>query len=568
MGLIESAVKWCSGPSTKMRVNGVAPVASVNGKTPGREFFPPAHRRRTDYDSDLASMTMTRSYDAAIPTAGTADWLAWATSGSFEVLYAWRRICYLARDLERNNPHARAFLRELCLNVIGAKGIRLQPKVKNLKGPNLNEKLNTAIGDAWTDFRSKGTYDVTGQYSGVLADNMALRAMARDGGCLIKLVRGYPGNKYKFAVQLFEVDALDLWANRILDGNRVVTEGVEVDKYGKPVNYHLLQYYEADLLANNTVGKRVIVPAREIIHAWLPERITSVRGVSGVASVLLKLRMLDKFEEATAICKRTTAAKMGFFERTTTAEQYTGQGELPTGEIINEVSPGSFEELPTGVSFKPFDPGKTEDNYHDFRKAILRSVASGLGTMYNSLANDLESVNYSTARFGRDLEIMFWRYMQQFWIETVLQPVFSAWLEMCALTKAIPGLTFDQLDTIEKSMLWRPRGFPYIDPEKDVAASFAAICGGLGTHSEDLAERGLDIEEVFKEAAYDRDLAKKYGLTFIDPRGRNPFISTEEDPTALPGTDTAAADAKAAKSGGAKAPAQKPQPAAEPVSKP
>ena len=99
-------------------------------------------------------------------------------------------------------------------------------------------------------------------------------------------------------------------------------------------------------------------------------------------------------------------------------------------------------------------------------------------------------------------------------------------------------------------MLWRPRGFPYIDPEKDISASFAAICGGLGTHSEELAERGFDIEEVFAEASRDRALALKYGLTFIDPRGRNPFISTQEDPGAKPGTDVAAVDAKVEKGGG------------------
>jgi lambda family phage portal protein len=522
------------------------PINGSNGSTRfGHMPMPPQPRNRGDYDSDLSSMTMKRSYDAAIPTAGTADWLAWSTSGSFEVLYAWRRVCYLARDLERNNPHARAFLRELGLNVIGPNGIRLQPRVKNLKGPNLNEKLNTAISEAWTDFRTKGLYEVTGQYSGILADNLALRGMARDGGCLLKFHRGYRGNKYRFAVQLLEVDALDLWYTKILDEQRIVTEGVEVDGFGKPINYHLLKYSEADLMANTTIGQRIVVPARDMVHAWLPERLTSVRGISWFASVLLKLRMLDKFEEATAIAKRTTAAKMGFFERTVTAEKYEGQGELPTGEIINEVNPGSFEELPTGVTFKPFDPGKSEDNYHDFRKAILRSVASGLGPMYNVLANDLESVNYSTARFGRDLEVMFWRYLQNFWIETVLQPIFRAWLESWRLYGGNDcPVDFSQMDMVEKSMLWRPRGFPYIDPQKDVEASTGAICFGLSTHTRELAEQGLDIEEVFQEMAHDKDLALKYGLTFIDPKGRNPFISTQEDPAAVPGVDTAAEDAK------------------------
>ena len=165
--------------------------------------------------------------------------------------------------------------------------------------------------------------------------------------------------------------------------------------------------------------------------------------------------------------------------------------------------------------------------------------------MYNVLANDLESVNYSTARFGRDLEVMFWRHLQNFWIETVLQPIFRAWLESWRLYGGNDcPVDFGQMDMVEKSMLWRPRGFPYIDPQKDVDASTGAICFGLSTHTRELAEQGLDIEEVFQEMAHDKELAEKYGLTFIDPKGRNPFISTQEDPNAVPGVDAAAEDAK------------------------
>ncbi len=134
--------QMCAAPITRKVRSPNTPISTLSGPHPADpRIMPPSNQhRQSEYDSDLASMSMERSYDAAIPTQGTADWLAWSTSGSFEVLYAWRRICYLSRDLERNNPHARAFLRELCLNVIGANGIRLQPRVKNLKGKNLNDR--------------------------------------------------------------------------------------------------------------------------------------------------------------------------------------------------------------------------------------------------------------------------------------------------------------------------------------------------------------------------------------------------------------------------------------------
>jgi len=243
--------------------------------------------------------------------------------------------------------------------------------------------------------------------------------------------------------------------------------------------------------------------------------------------------MLDKFEEAEAIGKRVSASKMGYLEREKDSQRYTGQGETSTGEIIEEVSPGQIVELPAGVKFTTFDPTSGGESYKDFKMEILRTVASGLGDQYNALANDLSSVNYSSARFGRDIVIEFWRGIQKFMVDYYLHRVASTWLECQSLYNNMVPMS--EMDRIQDQIVWKPRGWPYIDPEKDVKGSFGAISTGLSTRSRQLAEQGEELEEVFEELAYEKDLAEKYGLTFTDPTGRNPNEGTQEDPENTPG---------------------------------
>lgn len=522
-----------------------APANPLRGSEEFNEFIRSTMAERDQIVRDLATLSprnvipegidgySKRTYDAAIPSGTTADWLAWATSGSYEVLNAWRRITYLARDLERNNPHTLAFLRDLTTNVIGKDGIQLAPKVKNQKGGNLNNKTNARIKEIWRDWNKRGNCDVTGQYSGNQADRLILRALARDGGCLIRLFPGF-NNNHRFAIQYFEIDALDIWYNQILTDKSRVTTGVEVDQWGKPVAYHLIDYAQADLMANNTVGKRTRVPADQIIHVWLPQRFTEVRGMSWFSPVMVKLRMLDKFEEAIAIAQRVSASKMGFYVRKEGSEKFKGQGQTSTGEMIQEVSPGLFSELPEGYDFKTFDPSNPTESYKDFKKEILRSVCAGLGDQYNALANDLESVNYSSARFGRDIAVENWTVLQHFYIETVKQRILEKLLEMSVMTGEL-DVPMSQIDDVHASMTWRPRGFPNVDPQKDAQASIAKISFGLSTRSRELAEEGLDFEEVCAELSRENEIAEKYGLTFIDPTSRAPYLSSQEDSSATPG---------------------------------
>jgi lambda family phage portal protein len=476
-----------------------------------------------------------RLYDAAAVRPYTADWQGFATSGSYEILNAWRRVCYLARDLERNNSHAISFLRELRNNVLGSTGIRMQPRVTLQRGGKLNKPLNALIKAAWLDFRRSGVYEVTEQWSGQTLDELCLTRMATDGGVLLRLHRGYP-NKYRFAVQAMEIDSLDIMANvSNPPGSNRITTGVETNDLGKPVAYHCLDFYQADLWSNQITGKRVRVPAEDMLHLWLPQRITSVRGISWFTSAMIDLRMLGKYEEAAVISARNAAAKMGFYERDQDAPRYEGQGQRPDGSIIEEITPGLIGELPPGYKFRPFDPGQPNEQYPHFKKGILRTISSGLGVMYNTLANDLESVNFSSSRYGKSVENESWKCLQRFLIEQLLAKIFKAWLECAVMAGAVP-LPFSQIEEVCKSIVWRPRGWSYVDPTKETQSALASIDGGLTTRRKELGDLGIDYDEFLDEVEAEREEQEERQIVFTNPYSRQPEVeSTTEDPEVAPG---------------------------------
>lgn len=224
--------------------------------------------------------------------------------------------------------------------------------------------------------------------------------------------------------------------------------------------------------------------------------------------------MLDGYIEAELVAARTGAAKMGFLKYTDPSAFEAPDPEKP---IRIDASPGTIETLQPGLEFQEWSPEHPTAAFPDFVKAVLRQVATGLRVSYNALANDLEGVNYSSMRSGLLIERDMWRVYQEWWIARFLQPVYEAWLSTALLAG---GLKLDSRDPRKfNEVRWQPRGWAWVDPEKDVNASVIAISNGLASRTEVLAEKGLDPEEVFERLSEEKDLAEQYGIEFTGETG-------------------------------------------------
>jgi len=225
---------------------------------------------------------------------------------------------------------------------------------------------------------------------------------------------------------------------------------------------------------------------------------------------MTRLKMLGGYEESELVAARISASKMGFFT-SAAGDDYQGDGEGADGRIQMDIAPGSFEQLPAGVDFKPFDPQHPSTAFRDFEKAMLRGIASGLGVSYTSLANDLEAVSYSSIRQGLLEERDYWRTVQHWTIEHFCAPVYARWLRQ-TLDAGVVNLPPAKYEKFAATM-WVPRGWQWVDPRNEAEAQITAINNGLMTRTQALAERGLDIEDVLRERQAEDEMLAEFGIS-------------------------------------------------------
>lgn len=477
-------------------------------------------------------------YNAAHVSRLTQDWVMRPMTEDAELRRSLRGMRLRSRELAHNEDFARKFLIMVKINVIGSSGIRLQNQAKNREGI-LDTMANEKIEDAWQEWCKKENASVAGTMSFRDLQNLFIESIARDGEILVRKVKGYD-NPFRFSLQFIEADHLDENYNLELDnGNRIVM-GVEKDSWGKPVAYHLLTVHPGEYsyyrIANAKMYDRV--PADEIIHEFIRFRPTQTRGVPWMHSAMFKMNMLRGYEEAELVAARVSACKMGFFI-SPAGNEYTGDGKNKEGDTIKDAEAGAFEQLPKGMDFKPFDPQHPSGNYQAFVKNVLRSISSGINVSYNSLASDLEGVNYSSIRHGVIEERENWKTIQSWMGDHFCEAVFKDWIDMAILSGQLK-ISARDLSKVSKP-LWRPRGFAWVDPQKDLQANVEAVEYGLKTRSMVLAEQGYDIDDVFQELQKEKELANKYGLIFSIV-GKTPPQKTDPN-AAAPGSSTADAGA-------------------------
>lgn len=462
-----------------------------------------------------ARTQMKRQFDGASMGRLFNDFVSSQRTADSELRHNLTTLRNRSRELSRNNEYAKRYLRLLKTNVIGEKGISLQVKAINADG-SFDRIGNNIIEGQWKKWCRKGTCTVDGKLSFIDAQSLMIESLARDGEVLVRLVNY--NNADKFAIEFLEPDLIDENKNERLKNGNTIRMGVEMDKYRRPVAYHIRTSHPGEELQGvNQQTKTERVEASKIIHIYDPDRAQQSRGVPWMTTAMSSLKMLHGYREAELVAARTSASKMGFFTSP------AGDGFMPDdyeGEIpIMDAAPGTFHQLPQGVQFQAFDPQHPTSAFGEFEKSILRGIASGLGVSYYALANDLTAVSYSSIRQGELADRDFYRSLQRFVIEHFVTPIFRQWLTN-AITTGSVNLPINKYDKFADAASFMGRGFSWVDPQKEIAANVMALQNGLISMQDIANNYGRDVEETFAQIARDKETAARFNLaTAFEPFG-------------------------------------------------
>lgn len=490
-------------------------------------------RTRAAWRALFPRPTARRGFDAARNSRLLSDWVASATSSDAEVRRSIRRLIDRSRDLERNNDYQRGFLLSCERNIVGAirDDLRMDCGEQKFSGRDQAPKwvadpaASAEIEKAWTEWGKRGTCTTCGRLSWRDVKRIAVRALARDGNIFIRRIVGAnAGNRFGFALQVWEIDHLDLDKFEALPSGGEIRFGVETNGAGRVVAYHVRARHPGDTTFG-AAGRTVRIEAAEFYHVFISERPEQSIGYPWIVSAITRLRQLGAFEEAAVIAARLGASKQGFFKKTMPegdSDMEDGKERDEQDRIVMDAAPGTFEQLPEGWELQNWSPEYPNIETGEFRKAMLRGVGTSLGQSYTTLGNDLESVNFSSARIGLFEEREGWKALQLFCCESLWEPVFADFLTFGILAGAI-GLPLSKFDKFNRP-LFKARRWPFIDPLKEINAAKTAIALRLTSRRQVIEEGGGNVEDVFLDNRDDEKLAETIGLS-LAPADPQPEVS-------------------------------------------
>ena len=458
-----------------------------------------------------------RNYSGAGTGRLLSGFLGSSTSADSEIRPALRKLRDRCRQLARNEPIAAKALQIFRTQVVGDKGLHLQVRARNIPRPgqlkgDLDMSGNDIVERAFKEWSAKGVCEISGRHSWIDAQQLVQESLVRDGEVLIKHIRN-ADNRFGYAIQFLEPDYLDEEYNvPAKNGNRVVM-GVELNQYNKPVAYHLHNGTAHPYDSSGQTGARVRIPAEDIMHIYKPERCQQTRGVPLFASVMNQIHQLNGYTEAELVAARLSASKSMFLQ-TQDGVGYSGDDfdQDNIAPIMDAGEPGSITNLPPGVSIVSPSMDHPNSGFGDFHKAMLRSIASGLGLDYVTLSSNLESVSYSSIRAGTIESRDNYKMHQRFLIEHFANPIFREWLGLGITSGAIP-FPSDRFNKFADSVIFRARGYAWVDPQREINAAVTGLQNGFLSMS-DVAQQtgGRDVEEVFSAIQSDLEMADRYDL--------------------------------------------------------
>lgn len=463
----------------------------------------------------------TPTYDGVGSGRRAVAWAPGNPGAIAAMLFSQSELRAKSRDLVRRNAWANAAVESFVANAVGT-GIKPQSMVVD---PAIRERIQALWRD-WTEVAdAAGLTDFYGLQA------LACRAMLEGGEALVRIRYRRPGDGLPVAlqIQVLEPEHLPVTLNTTAPNGNLIRAGIEFDRLGRRVAYHLYRSHPEDGALAPMSGsggmQTVRVDAAEIIHLFRLLRPGQIRGEPWLARALVKLYELDQYDDAELVRKKTAAMFAGFITRVGPEDNLMGEGVAnANGVALAGLEPGTLQILEPGEDVKFSQPADVGASYAEFLRMQFRAVAAAMGVTYEQLTGDLTQVNYSSIRAGL---LEFRRRCEALQhgviVHQLCRPIWQAFIDQAVLEGALALPGFARAGSGERRAFlackWIPQGWQWVDPQKEFNAMLTAIRAGLLSRSEAISSFGYDAEDIDREIAADNARADALGLVFeSDPR--------------------------------------------------
>ncbi len=447
-------------------------------------------------------------YDAAATT--TDNFRHWANADGLSAdaanSPAVRRILRnRARYETANNSYARGIVNTLANDVIGT-------------GPRLQMLSEDAVAnrDIEAEFMrwSKAVR---------LAEKLRTMRMAQatDGEAFAILINN-PKLPTTIQLDLRLVEADQVTTPAAFSVSRNAVDGIVFDRFGNPVEYHILKEHPGGERANLRLEYSRL-PAESVLHLFRADRPGQHRGIPDITPALPLFAQLRRFTLAVLAAAETAADFAGILYTDAPAG-----GEADAAEPFEpiELEKRALLTMPGGWRMSQLEAEQPTTSFAEFRRQILNEIARSLSMPLNVAAGDSSGYNYASGRLDHQTYFKAIRVEQAHVECVVLDRILTAWLDEAAL---LPGLLPDSwgpIGDVPRSYFWD--SWEHIDPLKEANAQSVRLTGHITTLASEYARQGRDWETELRQRAKEIALMTELGLT---ASAAQPAATTPEEET-------------------------------------
>lgn len=424
-----------------------------------------------------------------------------------------------SRSLYMTSPIATSAIKTLRTNVIGS-GLKLKSRI-DYEVLGLSEEESEKIEEQierefalWADTPMCDALGVNNFYEMQTLFFMG-QILNGDAFCIRKYEQPTQFMPYGLRLQLVEADRISTPnTTGVTIGNNAyisygvnqqnkneIFNGVEVNKAGKVVAYHICnQYPNAQQIGMYTVpewtrvetyGSQTGLP--NILHMFEPERAEQRRGVPLLAPVIESLKQITRYTDAELMAAVISGMYTIFIKTETPTEMPFGEAmpedlePIDKGDDDYQLGNGAINMLGTNESIQIADPKRPIAGFDNFVNALAKQIGSALEIPKELLLKEFNS-SYSASK-GALLEAWkSFRMRRENTSNSFCQPIYEIFMTEAVASGRIKAPHFFDDPIIRKAWCganWNGPAPGMLDPTKEVQAAKMRIDEGLSTREEE-----------------------------------------------------------------------------------
>ena len=319
-----------------------------------------------------------------------------------------------------------------------------------------------------------------------------------------------PNNRtpYQTTIRLLEADRIstpnssgDSEIKNLDSGGRII-DGVEIDKEGAVVKYHVASHHPlAGSITEQITWQPIDAYGRDtgapnILHIMVAERPEQRRGVPFVAAEIELLKQFDRYLKS-ELTANLVASMFSVFLESTEDDGISGledvvnaDDKVTDDEYHYELGPGVVLDLPFGKKVHEVNPTRNNSTFDKYVGAMETVIGSSMEIPKEVLVKKYES-NYTAARAAL---LDFWRTVRVYrtrFNAAFNQPIYEAFLSEAVATGRIEAPGFFDDPAIRQAWCgcsWMGASMGHVDPLKEVNAAAMRIANNITTQEQEASE--------------------------------------------------------------------------------